>query len=142
MFPSTSAIPMPVAASVNMARKRASLKASRCSAARWVANTARLIASCSAKVTSRSAAAYPAATSPMIRLTRRSAIEGRRSGSRSPSSTTVRRSVSAPVQWAAIIASPIPRPAAASYAGSSSSVRRVSVRPPAKTSSCAVLSET
>ena len=54
--PLRSPMPMPMAASVNIARNRCSLTTSRDSASRRASSTARPIASCSTIVASRSAA--------------------------------------------------------------------------------------
>ena len=60
-LPSRSAMPMPMAAPSNTARKRASVACSACSASLRAASAERAMASCSARVRSRSAWAKPAA---------------------------------------------------------------------------------
>ncbi len=111
MRPSMSAMPMPIAASVNIARNRASLARSAVSAWSRASSTAALIASCSASVRSRSARAYPAASAPCSAESRdsiRPSTPIPSSVSRSsPSSWTVRPSVSVPVKCASTSRAPM-----------------------------------
>jgi hypothetical protein len=109
--PSMSAMPMPIAASVNIARNRASDARNAASAWSRASSTAARIASCSASVRSRSARAYPAANAPCNAASReRISSSGWMPSSpsrSSPSSCTVRPSVSVPVKWASTRRAPI-----------------------------------